>query len=699
MPSKSKRKRIDTKEETSHSPSYQKANVKEEETKRVDLVTNEAAREEKWNTNDGPRFKDLGGIEEGVLDKLGKVAIAPLLCPQLYDSLGVRPSAGILLHGPPGCGKTTLAHAIANECTGVPFYKIAATELVSGVSGASEENIREENIRELFSKAENTAPSIVFIDEIDVIGSKRDKLQRGMEVRIVTQLMTCMDSGNIVDGKRRGYVLVIGATNRPDALDPALRRPGRFDHEIALGVPDESCRTKILSALTRNVKMEGAFDLVKISRLTPGFVGADLAALVKEASGLAIGRAIDGRKSKLVGGQNEAWWEKPWDPKELECSHGITMADFEAATKLVQASTKREGFTSIPNVKWEDVGGLDKLRRKFYKNIVRNIRYPNVYEKQEDDCERGFLLFGPPGCGKTLIAQAVANEAGANFIHIRGPEILNKYVGESELAVRTIFSRARTCSPCILFLDEIDALTKKRGKEEGSGVERVLTQLLTELDGGKQRKGVYVIGATNMPEAIDPALLRPGRLGEIVYVPLPNEHERVMILKALSRNRRLDADVDLNAIAQSEACANLSGDDLSKLIRKAARAASEEKFSKVEALANEGTPVSSTQSYLGDLQNTIKAVHFEKASRKISPSLSEKVQVTDEDLRSEYQKLSVIACKNNEIQVATVLVPVHTVSRDSETNGSHVNSGARDSNIGNHTHSIEGTTLPISLCK
>ncbi|KAJ0868751.1 putative AAA+ ATPase domain, ATPase, AAA-type, core, AAA ATPase, AAA+ lid domain-containing protein [Helianthus annuus] len=551
------------------------------------------------SNNNGPRFEDLGGMDD-VLDHLEMEVIVPLLHPDLYPSLGLRATAGVLLHGPPGCGKTLLARAIANE-SGASFYKISAPELVSGVSGESEENIRE-----LFSKANRTAPSIVFIDEIDAIASKRENLQREMEKRIVTQLMTCMDESHrtsepndaletteMPNGKP-GYVLVIGATNRPDALDPALRRPGRFDLEISLGAPNEDTRLKILSVLTRDKKLEGDFDLIKIARSTPGFVGADLDRLVNTAGGLAIRRVFYKRKLELPTEsiQNKNWLKKAWTHEE-HASYRITTSDFEAAAKLVQPSSKREGFTSIPNVKWEDIGGLHSLRREFYTHIISRIKYPDECEDIKDDLETGFLLYGPPGCGKTLIAQAVANEAGANFIHIKachgfysfisiylifyflkltlcilsimkGPELLNKYVGESELALRTHFSRARTCSPCILFFDEVDAITTKRETDGNWVATRVVHQFLTELDGGDQRKGVYVIGATNKPDAVDSALLRPGRFGENMYVPLPNQDERVLILKALSKNRRLDADVDLIAVAQR--CANFSGADLSKLV-------------------------------------------------------------------------------------------------------------------------------------
>ncbi|KAK8519791.1 hypothetical protein V6N13_031723 [Hibiscus sabdariffa] len=570
------------------------------------------------NGKEGPRFRDLGGMG-GVLEELMMEVIVPLYHPHLPRWLGVRPMAGILLHGPPGCGKTKLAHAIANE-TGVPFYKISATEVVSGVSGASEENIRE-----LFSKAYRTAPSIVFIDEIDAIASKRENLQREMERRIVTQLMTCMDESHRLvqpndknsssenSDSKPGYVLVIGATNRPDAVDSALRRPGRFDREIVLGVPDENARREILSVITRNLRLEGSFDLLKIARATPGFVGADLAALANKAGNLAMKRIIDQRKhaiskESIDEEQGDQWWRQPWLPEEME-KLTITMADFEEAAKMVQPSSRREGFSSIPNVKWEDVGGLDFLRQEFDRYIVRRIKFPEEYAEFGVDLETGFLLYGPPGCGKTLIAKAVANEAGANFIHIKGPELLNKYVGESELAVRTMFSRARTCSPCILFFDEVDALTTKRGKEGGWVVERLLNQLLIELDGSDQRHGVYVIGATNRPEVMDRAVLRPGRFGKLLYVPLPSPDERGMILKALARKKPIDADVDLSAIGRMEACENLSGADLSALMNEAAMAALEEKL---------------TSTGMSEASLTIKTLHFEHALNKISPSVSDK---------------------------------------------------------------------------
>ncbi|XP_057828162.2 cell division control protein 48 homolog C-like [Cryptomeria japonica] len=569
-------------------------------------------------------FKDLGGLS-GVINEVMEI-IYPLFHPEIYPWLGVQPMKGILLHGPPGCGKTKLAHAIANEA-GVPFYKISATEVVSGVSGESEENIRN-----LFSKALKTAPAIIFIDEIDAISAKRENLQREMERRIVVQLLTCMDESHETmisadqesdaetPKKKSGHVLVIGATNRPDALDPALRRPGRFDREIVLGVPDENSRVEILSVITRGLRLEGSFDFKKIAKCTPGFVGADLTALTREAASVAIKRIIASRNPQnlVKCGDIEvteyAWWKKAWTQDEMN-NLSITMADFEEAATKVQPSTRREGFSAIPNVKWDDVGALSSLRKDFEMYVVRRIKHPEEYEALGMDLDNGFLLYGPPGCGKTLVAKAVANEAGSNFIHIKGPELLNKYVGESELAIRTIFTRARTCSPCILFFDEIDALTTKRGKDGGWVVERLLNQLLIEMDGSEKRKGVFVIGATNRPEVMDPAVLRPGRFGKLLYVPIPDAEGRVSILKTLTRKRPLSAEVDLNYIGHSQSCENFSGADLAALVNEACMCALQEKIAAaVEA-----------DSDVRKYALVVNLSHFEQAFKRVVPSVS-KVQ-------------------------------------------------------------------------
>ena len=590
----------------------------------------------------GVMFADLGGMES-VIEKLMLEVVVPLCQPELPLHLGVRPVTGILLHGPPGCGKTTLAHAIANE-TGVPFYKISATEVVSGVSGASEENIRT-----LFSKAYRTAPSIVFIDEIDAIASKRENMQREMERRVVTQLMTCMDEfhqnfrsyatddmddSQSYEKKKPGYVIVIGATNRPDAVDQALRRPGRFDREISLGVPDENARKQILERLAQKLRLppEGQFNLLKIAKATPGFVGADLKALVDTAGSVAIKRIVYARKDKCLkeGNNKQDYWRHPWDRHELQ-QLSITMDDFEEAiTEIVQPSMRREGFSSVPDVTWACVGGLDSLKKELDRSIVQCIKYPEYYKKFGVNMQAGVLLFGPPGCGKTLIAKAVAHDSGANFIHIKGPEVLNRYVGESESDIRKIFTRARINSPCILFFDEVDALTTKRGKEGAWVVERLLNQLLIELDGADQREGVYVIGATNRIDVIDDALLRPGRLGQKYFVPLPSANERHSILKALTHSQKkpVSCTVDLDALARREECNNLTGADLASLVNEAAKVALEESL---KLLENGALSISSSCSV-----PSIELSHFEQALSKIKPSVSEQQRKHYEALSQKY---------------------------------------------------------------
>ncbi|XP_047956501.1 cell division control protein 48 homolog C-like [Salvia hispanica] len=553
-----------------------------------------------------PMFKDIGGISE-VVEELNMDVIFSMCQPQIDRHLGVKPVRGILLHGPPGCGKTMLAQAIANEA-GVPLYNIGAAELVSGVTGESEGNIRE-----LFRKAYRTAPSIVFIDEFDAIASKRDDSQREMEKRIVAQLLTSMDeshapvpASSASSDSRPGYVLVIGATNRPDAVDPALRRPGRFDWEIELGFPDEAARIEILSTLTRTRRVESAIDIQKIARLVPGFSGADLTALADKAGRLAKKRIVHERREE----HSKDWMKRPCSAEEMENIY-ITMPDFEEGAKMVQPSSRRQGFSAIPHVKWDDVGGLHLLRKEFERHIVRPIKFPEVYADYGVNLATGFLLYGPPGCGKTLIAKAVAHEAGANFIHIKGPEILSKYVGETESEVRSIFRRARTCSPCIIFFDEVDALTTKRGREGGHVVEQALTQLLAELDGSDPRSGVYLIGATNRPEAIDAAMLRPGRFTKLMYVPLPSPDERGMILKSLARrNKQIDPNLDLMALAKDSRCDNFSGADLFNLMNEAAVIAVEDELSSTDTS--------------NSMQRLIKDADCMSVLENISPSVSNK---------------------------------------------------------------------------
>lgn len=498
-----------------------------------------------------------------------------------------------------------LANAIAGE-SGVPFISIAAPIIVSGMSGESEKKIRD-----VFTEARALAPCILFIDEIDAITPKRETAQREMERRIVAQLLTCMDDCNL---EKTDYkpVMIIGATNRPDSLDPALRRAGRFDREISMGVPDEDARCRILEKMCEKLKVEGTIGFRDLARLTPGYVGADLNALTAEAGMIAVkrifgtvisheleqqpiedesddGMMIDGVENIILQAQSKdvhiensistfmSMHVEPLSESQLEplC---VTYQDFVNATHIVQPSSKREGFATVPDVTWDDIGALSRVAEELRMAVVEPIKHPEYFASVGISSAMGVLLYGPPGCGKTLLAKAVANESHCNFLSVKGPELLNKvyfcltqYVGESERAIRMVFSRAQASSPCIIFFDELDALCPSRSNEaESQSSSRLVNTLLTEMDGMTGRKQVFVIAATNRPDMIDPAMLRPGRLDKCLYVDLPNELERHEIMKTLTRKTPLAPDVDLRAIANHPSCSGMSGADLSSLVREAA---------------------------------------------------------------------------------------------------------------------------------
>lgn len=588
------------------------------------------------------RYADIGGIQS-ILQEVKELIEYPLTHPEVYAHLGVEPPRGILLHGPPGTGKTMLANAIAGE-SGASFLKISAPEVVSGMSGESEQKLRE-----LFDEAVAHAPAIIFIDEIDAITPKRETSARGMEKRIVAQLLTSTDALSLENTGGKP-VLIIGATNRPDALDSALRRAGRFDREICLGIPDEAARERILQVLSQKMKLDGAFDFGSIARRTPGFVGADLVSLTKEAAVIAVNRIfstmvkppqldespaksepvadaandvdmtaasnkpaeteVDAEAAKAAAADEIRSRVTPFTAAQLE-PLSITMDDFVAAIAKVQPSSKREGFATIPDVSWADIGALASVRDELVLSILHPIRHPERFEALGLKMPAGVLLYGPPGCGKTLLAKAIANESGANFISIKGPELLDKYVGESERAVRQVFQRARASSPCVVFFDELDALAPRRaggagGADGGNGVsERVVNQLLTEMDGLDGRKNVFVIAATNRPDIIDPAMLRPGRLDKLLYVPLPEADERLQILLTITAKCRLDASVNLDAVAHDPRSAGFSGADLSALVREAGIAAL-----RATDLADVSAPLA------------ICHVHFERAFDSVFPSVS-----------------------------------------------------------------------------
>ncbi|EHA17756.1 uncharacterized AAA domain-containing protein C16E9.10c [Aspergillus awamori] len=522
---------------------------------------------------------DLGGLDD-VVQELGDLVILPMTRPQVYMSSNVQPPRGVLLHGPPGCGKTMIANAFAAEL-GVPFISISAPSVISGMSGESEKALRE-----YFEEAKRIAPCLIFIDEIDAITPKRESAQREMEKRIVAQLLTCMDDLALekTDGKP---VIVLAATNRPDSLDAALRRGGRFDKEINMTVPSEPVREQILRALTRKMRLADDLDFKTLAKRTPGFVGADLNDLVATAGAAAIKRYLELLKSNS-GEEMEMEIEGEADiisPKVKELRRLITHAketpigdetqtvlvsnaDFFTALPKIQPSSKREGFATIPDTTWADIGALGGIRDELSTAIVEPIKNPEIYANVGITAPTGVLLWGPPGCGKTLLAKAVANESRANFISVKGPELLNKFVGESERAVRQVFVRARSSVPCVIFFDELDALVPRRDDTLSEASARVVNTLLTELDGlGSSRQGLYVIAATNRPDIIDPAMLRPGRLETLLFVNLPSPLERVEILQTLVRNLPIEFNEDLRRLA--EECEGFSGADLGSLLRRA----------------------------------------------------------------------------------------------------------------------------------
>ncbi|GAA5845971.1 hypothetical protein JCM3766R1_001323 [Sporobolomyces carnicolor] len=643
------------------------------------------------------RLADLGGVDACIESMLELVAL-PLTHPEVYLHTGVRPPRGVLLVGPPGCGKTMLAGAIAGEL-GMPFISISAPSIVSGMSGESEKQLRE-----TFEEAARNAPCILFIDEIDAITPKRENAQREMERRIVAQLLTCMDdlSWDKTDNKP---VMVIAATNRPDSLDPALRRAGRFDAEITMGVPDEAGRERILRVQMGKLRLSGDFDYAFLAKSTPGYVGADLSALTGAAGVIAVKRIFEqlGEDAPpelsttegaigLLGQPEEAMImddeatttpatsvpttpaaedglaptpEAPQaavvppfatlppslaalpiasflrtHPSSLTTAQlstlALTNADFTRALSIVQPSSQREGFTTVPNVTWEDLGALQAVREEMRMSIVRPIRRPDVFKMLGLNAPCGVLLWGPPGCGKTLLAKAVANESRANFISVKGPELLNKYVGESERAVRQVFARARASSPCIIFFDELDAMVPRRDDSLSESSARIVNTLLTELDGLESRKQVFVIGATNRPDILDPAMVRPGRLDKLLYVDLPSPAERTEVLKALTKKTPLSADVDLEKIALDQRADGLSGADLSALVREAAVAALREMFSTIDL---DGPPLTAPPTSVADGGTGLARVemrHFETALARANPSVSPQQRRRFEVLRKKF---------------------------------------------------------------
>nr|XP_016924795.2 nuclear valosin-containing protein-like isoform X2 [Drosophila suzukii] len=675
-------------------------------------------------------FRDIGGMDS-TLKELCEMLIH-IKSPEFYFQLGLLPSRGLLLHGPPGCGKTFLARAISGQLK-MPLLEVPATELIGGISGESEERIRE-----VFEQAMGYSPCVLFIDEIDAIGGNRQWASKDMERRIVSQLISSLD--NLKANEFGQSVVVIAATTRPDVLDPGLRRIGRFDHEIAIHIPSRKERREILRIQCEGLSIDPKLNYDKIAELTPGYVGADLMALVSRAASVAVKRrsmkkfrelhaaseknmttvtldddepieesgdkakqeteaepkgekeaekeaeteekadgdkeATDKEKSegdtaktespkKATNGKSP---EKPTDaamevdeeaaeepeksaeqqanssndeyyeptlaeltnfldnpPEEFaDPNFCLTLVDFVDAIKVMQPSAKREGFVTVPDTTWDDIGALEKIREELKLAVLAPVKYPEMLERLGLTAPSGVLLCGPPGCGKTLLAKAIANEAGINFISVKGPELMNMYVGESERAVRACFQRARNSAPCVIFFDEFDSLCPKRsdgGDGNNSGT-RIVNQLLTEMDGVEERKGVYILAATNRPDIIDPAILRPGRLDTILYVGLPEQSERAEILKATTKNGKrpvLAEDVNLDEIAaQTE---GYTGADLAGLVKQASM------FSLRQSL-NDGDPK------LDDL--CVRSQHFKEALQQLRPSVNEQDRKIYDKLRLKY---------------------------------------------------------------
>ena len=544
-------------------------------------------------------YDDIGGVRKQ-LAQIRELVELPLRHPQLFKTIGVKPPKGILLYGPPGTGKTLIAKAIANE-TGAFFFCINGPEIMSKMAGESESNLRK-----AFAEAEKNAPSIIFIDEIDSIAPKRNKTGGEIERRIVSQLLTLMDGVN-----SREHVIVIGATNRPNSIDPALRRFGRFDKEIDIGVPDEVGRLEVLQIHTKKMKLSEDVNLERVAKETHGHVGADLAALCTEAALQCIREKMDVTDME----------DETIDAEVLN-SMAVTNDHFSDALGTSTASALRETIVEVPNVSWKDIGGLESVKRELQETVQYPVEHPEKFEKFGMSPSRGVLFYGPPGCGKTLLAKAIANECQANFISIKGPELLTMWFGESEANVRDVFDKARQSAPCVLFFDELDSIAIQRGNgigDAGGAADRVLNQLLTEMDGLSSKKTIFVIGATNRPDIIDPALLRPGRLDQLIYIPLPDESSRLQIFKACLRKSPVSKDVDLTALAKLTG--GFSGADITEICQRACKYAIREDIQK--DIEREKREIDAVEEESENEVAEIKAAHFEESLKFARRSVSD----------------------------------------------------------------------------
>ena len=492
-------------------------------------------------------YEDIGGLHEEI-QRIREMVELPLRHPELFQRLGIEPPRGVFLYGPPGCGKTLLAKAVANE-SDANFYVISGPEIMSKFYGESEARLRE-----IFQKAQETSPSIIFIDEMDAIAPKREEVTGEVERRVVAQLLSLMDGMG-----SRGNIIVIGATNRPNAIDPALRRPGRFDRKIEIGVPDKAGRYEVLQIHTRNMPLEEDVELKRLKDMTHGYTGADTASLCREAAMKALRRYIP-----------EINLEEERIPPEILEKMVVKMEDFMSAYREITPTAMREVYVEVPQVKWTEVGGLKRVKQELMESVEWPLKKPEVFNKMGIKPPRGILLYGPPGCGKTLLARAVATESEANFISIKGPEIFSKWVGESEKAIREVFRKGRTAAPAIIFFDELDAIVPKRGLgyADSGASERVISQLLTEIDGIESLQNVLVIAATNRPDMLDAAVMRPGRFDRLIYVPSPDVESLKEIFKIHAHSMPLSRDVTLEELARR--AQGYSGADIEAICREAA---------------------------------------------------------------------------------------------------------------------------------
>ncbi|ETN74126.1 hypothetical protein RB195_019171 [Necator americanus] len=561
--------------------------------------------EEEENMND-VGYDDIGGVRKQ-LAQIKEMVELPLRHPQLFKAIGIKPPRGILLFGPPGTGKTLIARAVANE-TGAFFFLLNGPEIMSKLAGESESNLRK-----AFEECEKNSPAILFIDEIDAIAPKREKTHGEVERRIVSQLLTLMDGL-----KQRSHVVVIAATNRPNSIDAALRRFGRFDREIDIGIPDAVGRLEVLRIHTKNMKLADDVDLEQIANECHGYVGADLASLCSEAALQQIRE-----KMELIDLEDETI------DAEVLNSLAVSMENFRFAMGKSSPSALRETVVETPNITWDDIGGLQNVKRELQELVQYPVEHPEKYLKFGMQPSRGVLFYGPPGCGKTLLAKAIAHECQANFISIKGPELLTMWFGESEANVRDVFDKARAAAPCVLFFDELDSIAKARGGtagDAGGAADRVINQILTEMDGMNSKKNVFIIGATNRPDIIDSAILRPGRLDQLIYIPLPDEASRLQIFKANLRKTPVAKDVDMTFLSKSTV--GFSGADLTEICQRACKLAireSIEKEIKIEKDRQErrarGEELMDDETY--DPVPEITRAHFEEAMKFARRSVSD----------------------------------------------------------------------------